>query len=137
MTLLTYQSGHADSGCSQVPITPLQQRIYKIFVECMLSTTGNEGPAKMTLWSWIGVLKLLCNHPKCYRDKVIKPSSTTLPSKNKQASSNVTEDDESASTVDVKSQPNLSRVAEESEQAFRQGLMGPLEAVALSNKMQV
>lgn len=133
----------------KLPLTPFQDRAYNIFVDCMRAAASGEEPLQTTLWSWIGILKLLCNHPYCYREKLLairngtaKPPRSKAPTKKTQAQLIATEEDllgsdEDASHLnDSVSQIALSRIARESEKVFEE-LTEPIEALRLSNKMQV
>ncbi|KFY76189.1 hypothetical protein V498_09743 [Pseudogymnoascus sp. VKM F-4517 (FW-2822)] len=60
-----------------VPLTDLQREAYTIYVESMLESpldknqlTGSGKLRQTTLWSWIGILALLCNHPICFKNKL-------------------------------------------------------------------
>ena len=53
----------------RVPLTELQEQIYKIYVDSMLS--ANEDVTISRLWAWLATLGLLCNHPKCFRDRLL------------------------------------------------------------------
>jgi SNF2 family DNA or RNA helicase len=65
-----------------VPLTELQQKAYTLYVESMLEAPldlkdGNQlttsGKLRQTtIWSWIGILALLCNHPECFQTKLIE-----------------------------------------------------------------
>jgi len=65
-----------------VPLTELQQKAYALYVESMLEAPldlkdGNQltksGKLRQTtIWSWIGILALLCNHPECFQTKLIE-----------------------------------------------------------------
>jgi hypothetical protein len=55
-----------------VPLTELQHEAYTIYVQTMLGVplqtnhvTGGGKLRQTTLWSWVGLLALLCNHPLC------------------------------------------------------------------------
>ncbi|KAI9677436.1 MAG: hypothetical protein M1817_006390 [Caeruleum heppii] len=54
----------------KVPLTALQARSYRIYVDAMLSKDDKVANAR--LWDWLAVLSLLCNHPVCFRDKMIE-----------------------------------------------------------------
>ena len=57
----------------RVPLTALQEEAYKLFVESMLLVTTsslNGDPGQAKLWTWLAVLRLLCNHPKCFVEKL-------------------------------------------------------------------
>jgi SNF2 family DNA or RNA helicase len=60
-----------------VPLTDLQHKAYTIYVQAMLESpldenqfTQNGKIRQTTLWSWIGILALLCNHPICFKNKL-------------------------------------------------------------------
>ena len=55
----------------RVPLSPVQEDIYRIFVDSMRATLSNEEPSQTFLWSWLGVLQLLCNHPQCFRERIL------------------------------------------------------------------
>jgi superfamily II DNA or RNA helicase len=57
-----------------VPLTELQRKAYSLYVNSMLSGTGHrtkDGEIQQsTLWHWLTVLSLLCNHPHCFNEKL-------------------------------------------------------------------
>lgn len=57
-----------------VPLTDLQIKAYTIYVHSMLERTGEltkGGQLKQTtLWHWLAILSLLCNHPSCFKEKL-------------------------------------------------------------------
>ncbi|ELR09522.1 hypothetical protein GMDG_00704 [Pseudogymnoascus destructans 20631-21] len=60
-----------------VPLTDLQHKAYTIYVKAMLESPLDEDQftesgkiRQTTLWSWIGILALLCNHPICFKNKL-------------------------------------------------------------------
>ena len=55
----------------RVPLTKLQEQIYRIYVDCMLSASKENEPNVATLWAWLATLRLLCNHPKCFKDRLL------------------------------------------------------------------
>lgn len=52
-----------------VPLTDLQKQAYDSYVETILQGKGAFGSAQ--LWSWLAILSLCCNHPSCFRDKLL------------------------------------------------------------------
>ncbi|KAI4177723.1 MAG: hypothetical protein LQ343_000186 [Gyalolechia ehrenbergii] len=57
----------------KVPLTPLQEEIYRGFVDSMdKKYRDEEEPRSTTLWALVDILRLVCNHPKCFHDKVTK-----------------------------------------------------------------
>lgn len=60
-----------------VPLTDLQHKAYTIYVQSMMESpleanqlTESGKLRQTTLWSWIGILALLCNHPICFKNKL-------------------------------------------------------------------
>ena len=59
----------------RLSLTPLQDQVYREFLE---STYGAPGKQKemetetATLWALLGLLKLLCNHPYCFRRHLLE-----------------------------------------------------------------
>lgn len=57
-----------------IPLTPLQEDAYRIYVRHMLRTdfeqTKEGQMTTATLWHWIAILRLLCNHPECFKNKL-------------------------------------------------------------------
>ena len=67
-----------------VPLTDLQHKAYTIYVEAMIESpldmnqyTGTGKLRQTTLWSWIGILALLCNHPICFKNKLAEGENKT------------------------------------------------------------
>ena len=57
----------------RVPLTDLQDQIYREYVGYMLGAVKKDksGDVKSTtLWSWLQDLRVLCNHPKCFEQKL-------------------------------------------------------------------
>ena len=58
----------------QVPLAPLQDELYRLYVRMNLDApltleqvTSQGTVRQTTLWSWLSMLSLLCNHPACFR----------------------------------------------------------------------
>ena len=66
----------------RVPLTELQEQVYRIYVDCMLSASKEVTLPR--LWAWLATLQLLCNHPKCFRDRLLAKEAEEA-SKNKTA----------------------------------------------------
>ncbi|PKY05457.1 hypothetical protein P168DRAFT_303257 [Aspergillus campestris IBT 28561] len=56
-----------------VPLTKVQTDAYNLYVDTILQGKGDIGNAK--LWSWLAILSLCCNHPACFRDKLLNRAS--------------------------------------------------------------
>lgn len=51
------------------PLTEVQKAAYNSYVESLCSGNGDYTNTK--LWSWLAILALCCNHPACFRDKLL------------------------------------------------------------------
>ena len=54
----------------RLSLTPLQDQVYREFLESTYGTPGKQKEMETetaTLWALLGLLKLLCNHPYCFR----------------------------------------------------------------------
>ena len=134
----------------RVPLTALQFEAYMIYVEIIRATNRGDEPGTATLWSWLGVLQLLCNHPKCYLDKLSEVKVKVEDSskrKNPQLRKSpgpilgtdvlLLASDEDASLLDEPvSQQAMSTIITETEKLFDR-LTEPVDALPLSNKMHI
>lgn len=59
----------------RVPLTPLQYKMYCDFIERLTGICASNEPRSNQLWSYIGALQLLCNHPKSYYDQIVKDAT--------------------------------------------------------------
>ena len=57
-----------------VPLTNLQIKAYIIYVKEMLESkhaVTKDGQVSLaTMWSWLAILSLICNHPQCFRARL-------------------------------------------------------------------
>ena len=53
-----------------VPLTPTQRDAYVLYANALLSATSGKDPPPSKIWGALSVLRLLCNHPKCFKDKL-------------------------------------------------------------------
>lgn len=120
-----------------VALTELQQKAYTIYVRNMCMASRENEPHVATLWTWLGVLQLLCNHPKLYWEKLQEPRVNKKKPKSTQLEQGILASEEDATLPnEATSQVALSQIIEESKDIF-ENLTQPLEALCLSNKMQV
>ena len=130
----------------RVPLTGLQRELYRIYVENMRTASSDKEPGTATLWSWLSVLRLLCNHPKCYKDKLLEVESGSVGSKpattkRKARTSDAEEaligsEDDVAISEEPVSRLALSKTKNESRKVF-ESLTEPIDALFLSHKTQV
>lgn len=61
----------------KVAPTGLQKRLYQVFVDFMTEHyTDSEGPSQQAkLLAWIAILRLICNHPKCFYERLTNRST--------------------------------------------------------------
>lgn len=66
-----------------VPMTDLQKAAYNSYVEPILQAKGDVGYARIL--SWLQTLSLCCNHPACFRDKLIGQANSAATLRNNAA----------------------------------------------------
>ena len=133
----------------RVPLTKLQEQIYRIYVDCMLHASKDNEPTVATLWAWLATLRLLCNHPKCFRDRLLakeeegkkaidsarKKEEGTRPSLSKEELNPLDEDtallDEPVSAI------GITKTMVEKQLSPFNTLTEPLDSVTLAYKMQI
>ena len=54
----------------RIPLTNLQAQVYRDYVSYMLGTVGNKDASQATLFAWLQDLRVLCNHPKIFEEKL-------------------------------------------------------------------
>ncbi|TKA78522.1 hypothetical protein B0A49_05123 [Cryomyces minteri] len=59
----------------RVPLTPIQEEAYRVYVRSMLSGADVQ-VSNARLWSWLAILTLLCNHPKSFLTKLEEQGTT-------------------------------------------------------------
>lgn len=139
----------------KVPLAKLQMDLYREYVDWMLGVTRRDEPDTATLWSWLGELRLLCNHPKCYKEQLEKKlearnGTTEAPNagkrskktkkqkKSSSADSDLASSGDEAKILDVTAPgPQVSTTLIERQLAILQQISEPLESVTLSYKMQI
>ena len=64
-----------------VPLTDLQRKVYTSYVKSLQVDTQqltSDGEVKQTtIWQWLSMLTLLCNHPWCFNAKVQEVTGAT------------------------------------------------------------
>ena len=129
----------------RVALTELQRDLYRIYVENMRTASSGKEPGPATLWSWLAVLRLLCNHPKCYKEKLFEVESGSGSSepalqKGKRRTSVAEEaligsEDDVAISDEPVSRVALSKTKDESRKVL-ESLSEPIDALFLSYKTQ-
>ena len=60
----------------RVPLTAVQEQAYQICVNYMLTGSDTQEPRQMQLWVWLTLLRLLCNHPKSFLERLNDPGTS-------------------------------------------------------------
>ena len=129
----------------RVALTELQRDLYRIYVENMRTVSSGKEPGTATLWSWLAVLRLLCNHPKCYTQKLfeVEPGSGSSEPALQKGKSRTSVAEEaligSEDDVVILDEP-VSRVAlcktKDESRKVLESLSEPIDALFLSYKTQ-
>ncbi|KAI9826656.1 MAG: hypothetical protein M1832_006252 [Thelocarpon impressellum] len=127
----------------KVPLTKIQEEAYRLYVQTMLSGTGEVGNTRV--WDWLAILSLLCNHPICFRDKLVaREESSQKASPNPKATQssivNSKADEDTAETVPGDapiSKLGFSKVLVDNQLALLAKSDGPLDAMHHSYKVQI
>ena len=61
----------------KLPLTPLQEEAYKLYVQYVKGEHKSDAN-NTTVWAWLSVLCLLCNHPKLFIEKLNNPPKRAL-----------------------------------------------------------
>lgn len=132
----------------RVPLTPLQEQIYQVYIETM-NGVSDERKSITTVWAWLAILRLLCNHPNCFRDRLLLKASPggTAPTKSRKrkstngpilTGSEVTMLDDADALIDAPvSKIGISPKLLDVQLAPIGKITVPLNSISLSNKMQV
>ncbi|KAL6713183.1 hypothetical protein ACLMJK_009304 [Lecanora helva] len=135
----------------KVPLTKLQEDLYRIFVDAVRGSISMKETRLASLWVWLGILQLLCNHPKLFKDKMLSelgdPVSRVNPVRPQQDPRRTSEEffggsDEDADTPLANSVTStaFAQIMERCEKVFQDLSECSDErpdAPVLSNKMQV
>lgn len=139
----------------KVALTPLQEDIYRVYVHTMSTVIDGQPKRKSasSVWAWLAVLRLLCNHPKCFRDKLLEgssPNGAEIPMSRKSTlvNTSIFTDNEAATPDDAGilvdalvdapvSRIGISQSVLDMQLAPFNGMKVPIESVGLSNKMQI
>ena len=132
----------------KLPLTPLQDRLYRVFVDAALDTTADGEPQRALLWTWLHVLQLLCNHPKLFKEKVqsveaelMLPSTANTTAKKKTLTNpaedtSTTSDDDDAIITERSSHGTIGRIIGGTKAIFEK-VHEPIDCESFSNKMLI
>ncbi|EAW12570.1 putative SNF2 family helicase/ATPase [Aspergillus clavatus NRRL 1] len=109
-----------------IPLTPLQQSAYDSYVKSVVQGRRAEvGTAK--LWSWMAILGLCCNHPACFREKLLSKANESQKSK-----AQMIPGDEAITQLDLS---DSERLVSEQEELF--AAVPDIKALNLSYRAQL
>lgn len=131
----------------RVPLTQLQNQIYEIYVDLMLSVSREDEPQSVTMWAWLSTLRLLCNHPKCFQNKLLSKDAAEVKVRGQRKTneklhaktvSRFDALEELDNLVDAPvSEIGISQSMAERQLAPFNAVVEPHDSTALSNKMQI
>lgn len=131
----------------RVPLTKLQHQIYEIYVDSMLSVSRVDEPHLVTMWAWLSTLRLLCNHPKCFQNKLLSKDAAEVKvrgqrKKNEKLHAKTVSRFDALEDIDnlvdaPVSEIGISQSMAEKQLAPFNALVEPHDSIALSNKMQI
>lgn len=136
----------------RVPLTPLQEEIYQVYVETMSTVIKDQAGRKSntTAWAWLATLRLLCNHPKCFRDRLLLDLSAdgnpslAHPKRRKSKGASIFADNDVATADEADaledapaSEIGITHMVVKMQLSPFDRLTLPLDTVSLSNKMQI
>ncbi|KAL8997268.1 MAG: hypothetical protein Q9169_003410 [Polycauliona sp. 2 TL-2023] len=122
----------------KVAPTKLQEQLYRAFINSMAEQLkDSDGQNKqMKLLSYTAILRLICNHPQCYYNRLNNPSSKIrkpTAANGEEAEANDDPDLSNVSPLDLGISQNIIRLQLE---PFKD-LDVPIAQVSLANKMKV
>ena len=129
----------------RVPLTELQQKAYDIYVDTMIGVAMKDDQKKTSsVWAWLGILQLLCNHPQCFKDRLTgrgsnDKDSTRAQKRLRTAGDGLTAFDEELALSEDESvyTIGISQALIENQIALFATITEPLDSVLLAHKMQV
>ncbi|MCJ1435837.1 hypothetical protein MMC27_005213 [Xylographa pallens] len=134
----------------RVPLTQLQHDSYKLYVDYMLTAIKSKEPGSARLWAWLAILRLLCNHPICFKNKLMEEPKKQKPKKNVAKPKPMLKEPESQTEIAVALEEDIDELLEDSienvglpkvmidEQLarFAQEII-PIDSLGFAHKMQL
>lgn len=122
-----------------VSLTRIQMQAYTLYVQSMMEKASDQLVNKdgqiqqTTLWHWLGILSLLCNHPESFRAKLLERKEDA---KNALKNMNASDEDVIPGTVPVWKVGVSKELIEKETQLFK-GANPPIASFENSNKIVV
>lgn len=127
----------------KVNLTPLQEKVYRVYVEARMATAASDEVNNSTIWAWLYALGLVCSHPVCFKQKLevrqkeqdatgkMKSNKGKKHKKNKHADGEIEEMDASVSEIGIS--PGMAH----KQLALFENLTEPPDSISYSNKMLI
>lgn len=128
----------------KVPLTEIQEEAYKLYVKALKNGIRDD-VTNARMWSWLGVLSLLCNHPKAFLDKLTEREKPKLPKLSRPSIDGIATPDEDAPASPEQQQPEDVHVSSmgipeamvEEQQALFESVADRLSSVEHSYKVEI
>lgn len=122
----------------RVNLTPLQEEIYRVYVEARLAATAKDEVHNSRIWVWLYALGLVCSHPVCFKNKLLEQQKVLdAERKNKKHKEKKHADGEieevDTSVCEIETSPGVAQ----RQLALFQSLTEPHDSISFSNKMLI
>jgi len=129
----------------KVPLTKLQEDAYRLYVRSMLGDTGDNEPGNARLWDWLAILSLLCNHPLCFKNKLLEreaaaqqSEAATIKARQRVAHEGVVNsEDELLPGDEVVSKLGVSQATIEKQLSLLDNVPVALDSISHSHKVEI
>ncbi len=129
-----------------VPLTKLQEDAYRLYVRSMLGDAKDDELGNARLWDWLAILALLCNHPLCFKNKLLERDAAaqqnmgllnTKAGRKLNGETAVNSDDEFVPGDQPVSKLGVSQSTIEEQLALFDSVSEPLDSIDHSHKVQI
>lgn len=118
-----------------VPLTEIQEKCYNLYVSSLLGNPDVPiGNAR--LWDWLSILSLCCNHPVCFRNKLLEREKPGNKGKEKKGGVSPENSDLEAARADV-SGTNVPDSAAQEQLRLLSAVTNPLESLEYSYRAMI
>lgn len=121
-----------------VNLTPLQEKIYSVFVEARLAAAASDEVNNSRIWAWLYALGLVCSHPVCFKYKLLEQQKDqdvehkgNKHMEKKYVDGEIEEVD--ASVSEIETSPGVAQ----RQLALFDNLTEPQDSISYSNKMLI
>ncbi|KAF7597369.1 hypothetical protein BBP40_006310 [Aspergillus hancockii] len=113
-----------------IPLTSIQKESYNSYVNSIMQ--GKREFRNAQMWSWLAILSLCCNHPACFRDKLLSRASDAQKLDKKLEEIEMLPGDEPISQAGL---PNSEELVSEQERLFAS--VPDMKALDLSHRARI